>query len=324
MGAAACAFSTSLGTIRPPAASSQRILDRLLPRRGQTDCMGLSAMRRIATPLLAGPVLASLLLPGLAVGLPAPRKVSTRPGGVVRWSAPGTKRCGMAGRSWPALGETCYYPIDILRKPGVIEVIRWGARSRERARVTVEKYEYGTENLELGDIPQANPSPEDLARNAREQARVGRIWRRKAGPALFELPLGPPAASLPEPKTFGWNRLFNGKPAEQPHMGADYAIPAGTPILAPADGTVALAEELFYPGNAVFLDHGDGLVTMSFHLSQIDVKSGQRVKRGERIGLSGSTGRATGPHLYFGVRWHNARIDPLFLLEDPAKIPAVE
>jgi murein DD-endopeptidase MepM/ murein hydrolase activator NlpD len=259
----------------------------------------------------------------LAAAEPEP-EVSIRPGGLVRWSAPGTTRCGMGGRTWPALGETCYYPIDLLRKPGVVTVTRRGASGAERAHIRVEAHEYGTEELDLGDIPQGNPSPEDLKRNARDQAVVGRIWRRREGPADFALPLGAPANPLPEAKTFGWNRVFNGKPAAQPHMGVDYALTEGTPVLAAADGVVVLAEDLFYPGNAVFVDHGDGLVTMYFHLSEIDVARGDAVRRGQKIGLVGQTGRATGPHLYFGVRWHGARIDPEFLLEDPARIPAVE
>jgi murein DD-endopeptidase MepM/ murein hydrolase activator NlpD len=259
-----------------------------------------------------------------AAGQTQTTEVATRPGGIVRWSAPGTKRCGMAGRTWPALGETCYYPIDLLRKPGVVTVTRHGAGPAERARVRIEPFEYGTEELDLGDIPQGNPSPEDLRRNARDQALVAKVWRRKEGPAEFELPLGAPATNLPEPKTFGWNRVFNGKPATQPHMGVDYALTVGTPVVAAADGVVVIAEDLFYPGNAVFVDHGDGLVSMYFHLSQIDVERGARVRKGERLGLVGSTGRATGPHLYFGARWHGARIDPALLLDDPASIPAVE
>jgi murein DD-endopeptidase MepM/ murein hydrolase activator NlpD len=138
------------------------------------------------------------------------------------------------------------------------------------------------------------------------------------------LPLGSPANPLPKPKTFGWDRIFNGKPAAQPHMGADYALPTGTPVFTVADGTVVIAEDLFYPGNAIFIDHGDGLVTMYFHLSEIQVQAGQEVRKGDKVGLVGSTGRATGPYLYFGIRWHKARIDPQFLLEDPAKIPSVE
>lgn len=265
------------------------------------------------------------LIPRLASAAPPTRAaVSANPGTLVRWSVPGTKRCAMSGRSWEALQETCYYPIDLLQKPAVVEVVRIGASGRERARIRVESHTYGSENLDLGDIPQANPSPEDLKRNAGDQARVARVWSRKEGPARFTLPLGPPANPLPPPKTFGWNRSFNGKPAAQPHMGADYALPTGTPLAAVADGTVVLAEDLFYPGNAIFIDHGNGLITMYFHLSEVSVASGQEVKKGEKIGLVGSTGRATGPHLYFGARWHKTRIDPQFLLEDPAKIPAIE
>jgi len=178
------------------------------------------------------------------------------------------------------------------------------------------------EDVELPDIPQAHPTAEDEARNAREQKRVDAIWRRKPGAARFSLPLGDPAEKLPEGKTFGWNRSFNGKPAEQPHMGADYAIAEGTPILASADGTVALAEELFYPGKGVIVDHGDGLFTVYYHLSEIQVHKGQTVKKGERLGLSGHTGRATGPHLFFAVRWRNARIDPQWVLLDVEKLPA--
>jgi murein DD-endopeptidase MepM/ murein hydrolase activator NlpD len=246
------------------------------------------------------------------------------PGAIVRWSAPGTTRCGMRGRSWPALDQTCYYPIDVLQKPGVLTVVRRGESSREVARITVRPSPYGTEEIELGDIPQAHPSEEDKARNAREQARLAKIWKRKEGPARFTLPLQRPADPLPEGKTFGWTRYFDGKLAPQPHMGADYALTEGTPVVSAADGKVVLAEDLFYPGNAVIVDHGDGLFTMYFHLSEIAVRSGQDVSKGERVGSVGSTGRSTGPHLYFGARWHGARIDPRYLLLDPAKIPSVE
>lgn len=106
-------------------------------------------------------------------------------------------------------------------------------------------------------------------------------------------------------------------------MGIDYPTPVGSPVLAVAAGTVRLARDMFYEGNAVFIDHGDGLISMYFHLADIDVKAGQTVAKGHRIGRVGSTGRATGPHLFFGIRWHDARIDPKFLLEEPGRIPAV-
>jgi hypothetical protein len=249
--------------------------------------------------------------------------VSAAPGTLVRWSAPGTKRCRMNGRSWPALQETCYYPVDLLQKPGLIKITRWGYGPGESAHISVEPYSYETQEIDLGDIPQANPSPKDLKRDARDRALLSKVWNRKEGPAKFTLPLGAPASRLPEGRAFGAKRVFNGKPALHTHTGADYATPVGTPVLAVADGTVVVAEDLFFPGNAVFIDHGDGLFSMSFHLSEIKVKAGQQVKKGDTVGLVGTTGRSTGPHLFFGVRWHGARINPQFLLKDPAKIPAV-
>ena len=249
--------------------------------------------------------------------------VSAAPGTLVRWSAPGTTRCGMKGRSWAALKETCYYPIDLLQTPTHISIARSGSGRSKFARIAVEPFEYGTEEITLPDIPQANPSPEDLKRDSREGALLAKVWNRKEGPAKFTLPLGAPARPLPKGKSFGMNRVFNGKPASQPHTGADYLTPVGTPILAVANGTVVIAADLFFEGNAVFIDHGNGLISMYFHLSELKVEAGQEVKKGHSLGRVGSTGRATGPHLFFGVRWHNARINPQFLLEDPSKIPTV-
>ena len=197
-----------------------------------------------------------------------------------------------------------------------------GGRS-ETARVKIGPRDYGTEEVELPDIPQAHPSPDDLQRDARERVILGKVFGRKEGPARFTFPLGKPASPFPPGKAFGVDRVFNGKPAPQPHTGTDYPIPVGTPVVAAADGTVVLAQDLFYPGNAVIIDHGDGLFTMYFHLADIKVESGKEVKKGERVGSIGSTGHATGSHLFLGVRWHNARIDPKFLLEDPKKIPEV-
>lgn len=249
--------------------------------------------------------------------------VSAAPGTLVRWAAPGTKRCSMKGRSWAALQETCYYPVDLLQKPALITIARWGPGQKASARISVEPYEYGTEEIDLPNIPQANPSPEDLKRDARDHVLLSKVWNRKEGPPKFTLPLGAPARPLPKGKSFGMKRVFNGKPAPQPHTGADYATPVGTPVLTVADGTVVVAKDLFFEGNAVFIDHGDGLISMYFHLSEIKVQAGQEVKKGHTLGRVGSTGRATGPHLFFGVRWHDARINPQFLLEDPGKIPTV-
>ena len=219
--------------------------------------------------------------------------------------------------------ETCYDPVDLLQKPGVIAITRVISGRREFARISVVPCSYETEEIELPDIPQANPSRGDLERNSRDQVLVGKVWKRKEGPATFSLPLGAPVRPLPEGKAFGAKRVFNGKPAPQPHTGGDYATPAGSPVLAAAAGTVVVAEDLFFAGNAVFIDHGNGLVTMDFHFAQIAVAVGQEVTQGHALGEVGSTGRSTGLHLFFGVRWHGVRVNPMFLLEAPDKIPSV-
>ena len=113
--------------------------------------------------------------------------------------------------------------------------------------------------------------------------------------------------------SFGTRRTFNGKLASI-HKGADFRAASGTPVHAGNAGTVILARPLYYEGNCVMIDHGEGLVSISMHLSKIEVHAGQRVEKGERIGLSGATGRVTGPHLHWAIRWQGAMLDPVKLL----------
>jgi murein DD-endopeptidase MepM/ murein hydrolase activator NlpD len=112
---------------------------------------------------------------------------------------------------------------------------------------------------------------------------------------------------------FGTRRTFNGK-VQSMHQGLDYAVPPGTPVSAANTGTVLLASPLYFEGNCVVLDHGQGLLTLYLHLSDIKVKPGERVKSGQEIGLSGGSGRATGPHLHLAVRWQGVYLNPATLL----------
>jgi murein DD-endopeptidase MepM/ murein hydrolase activator NlpD len=112
---------------------------------------------------------------------------------------------------------------------------------------------------------------------------------------------------------FGSQRIFNGK-ATSTHWGLDFRVPTGTPVAAMNDGTVLLARPLYFEGNFVVLDHGQGLLTIYMHLSEFKVKEGDQVKRGQVIALSGGTGRATGPHLHVGVRWQGTYLDPAGLV----------
>ena len=112
---------------------------------------------------------------------------------------------------------------------------------------------------------------------------------------------------------FGSQRIFNGK-TSSPHLGLDFRVPSGTSVAAMNDGTVLLARPLYFEGNFVVLDHGQGLLTLYLHLSEFKVKEGEQVKRGQVVGLSGGTGRATGPHLHVAVRWQGTYLDPASLL----------
>jgi murein DD-endopeptidase MepM/ murein hydrolase activator NlpD len=120
---------------------------------------------------------------------------------------------------------------------------------------------------------------------------------------------------------FGTRRVFNGA-TKSVHQGLDYRVPPGTPITAVNRGTVILARPLYFEGNCVVIDHGQGLLTLYLHLSELKVKEGDKVERGTEVGLSGATGRATGPHLHLAVRWQGVYLNPAALLK--LRLPATE
>lgn len=167
-------------------------------------------------------------------------------------------------------------------------------------------------------VPQSTvtPSPEIAARIAREQAEVSAARERDDARSDF-------AAGFRWPVTgrvsgvYGSQRIYNGEP-RSPHSGLDVAAKAGTPLRAPAPGVVTFARpDLYLTGGTVLVDHGHGVSSNFLHLSRIDVKVGQRVDQGQVIGLVGATGRATGPHMHWGMNWFGVRVDPQPLL-DPA------
>ena len=112
---------------------------------------------------------------------------------------------------------------------------------------------------------------------------------------------------------FGVRRFFNGE-ERNPHSGLDFAVPAGTPIKTPANGKVILVGNYFFNGNTVFVDHGQGFISMFCHMSKIDVKVGQQLARGTVVGKVGATGRATGPHMHWNVSLNDARVDPAIFI----------
>ncbi len=247
------------------------------------------------------------------------QEVTAPPGGLVRWPGEDLERCGRGGQAWTPIDGACWYPIDLLEQASSIQIWRDTGGGRESVPVRVADYPYPVQYITLEDDSRVNLSEADAARAARESKRVGALWSTD-GPTRFALPLAAPLAELPEGGRFGSRRFFNDQP-RSPHSGADFGAAAGTPVLSVAAGTVVMAADLFFSGKSIFVHHGDGLISMYFHLSELAVAEGDEVVRGETVGLVGATGRATGPHLHFGVRWRGARIDPALLLSSPETLP---
>ena len=178
---------------------------------------------------------------------------------------------------------------------------------------TIEHREYAEQRITLDDDEQVSPGEETLERIRREHARIheARETRSDRQPADLQLDL-PVEGRFTSP--FGLRRYFNDQP-RNPHNGLDIANEPGTPIGAAGSGEVIETGDYFFNGKTVFVGHGGGLVTMYCHMQDIDVATGDRVERGERIGTVGSTGRVTGPHLHWTVYLNGEAVDPLLFVE---------
>lgn len=172
----------------------------------------------------------------------------------------------------------------------------------------VNAKDYPEQHIILEDKSKVQLSAADLARADREIAvikELKRHWRTAQDTDLaFILPVEGELAGR-----FGVHRFFNGEP-RAPHAGLDVAVDRGTPVKASAQGTVLAIDDYFFNGKTIFVDHGNGLITMYCHLDRFDVKAGEAVSKGQQIGLSGKTGRATGPHLHWSVMLNGAMVDP--------------
>ncbi len=194
---------------------------------------------------------------------------------------------------------------------GDVQVEVYDTSGAHAVAFSVSDKRYLTQSLTVAPA-QVDLSAKDLARVNREHAVLDR--------ALSHWSAGPPASlkwSPPVPgvrsSSFGMRRVFNGE-ARSPHTGMDIAAAAGTPVSSPADGTVLDTGNYFFTGNTVVIDHGEGLISMYGHLSAIDVRPGQNIAAGARLGAVGMTGRATGPHLHWALSLNHAWVDPeLFL-----------
>lgn len=202
--------------------------------------------------------------------------------------------------------ETRNAPVDVTFPDG------------EKRRITVQALKRDWPIERVDGVPQAtvDPPPEIAARIAREQAAVAKERSRDDARSDFAQEFVWPVQGRISGR-FGRQRIYNGSP-NAPHSGTDIAAAAGTAVRAPAAGIVTFADaDLYLTGGTLLLDHGHGVSSSFLHLSRIDVKVGQRVERGEVIARVGATGRATGPHLHWGLNWFDVRLDPQLLPLSP-------
>lgn len=197
--------------------------------------------------------------------------------------------------------------IPLTAKPGAQQVSVDGGSTGELS-FTVGPRTYKEQRITLKNKEQVSPSPANVKRFERELAEQLKAYDqfspRQPSNLLFDPPVDGPLSS-----PFGLRRFFNGE-ERNPHSGLDFAVGAGTPIKSPAAGKVILVGDYFFNGKTVFVDHGQGLISMFCHMSKVDVKVGDELTRGGIVGRVGATGRATGPHLHWNVSLNGVRVDP--------------
>jgi len=225
------------------------------------------------------------------------------------------------GRSVPFWGEAAgdaqrkgLLGVDLEKAPGEYELKVTGqTASGEKisctAKVAVRKGRFATERLQVGK-QFVEPSPEQIKRAEEERQRLRDIFDRVTPERLWDGTFRIPLDGVTTGANFGRRRILNGNPGS-PHGGVDLPGTTGTPVHAAQRGRVTLAEELFFAGNTVVVDHGLGIYTLYGHLSEIGVKVGDDLEAGAVLGKVGATGRVTGPHLHWGLTVERARVNPL-------------
>ncbi len=201
-------------------------------------------------------------------------------------------------------------PLDT--PPGRHEAIVESAGTRQTIAFTVVAKRYPTQHLRIPDQRMVEPPPELAMRIAEEQQRLTALKRHFSPDPMPETAFVLPAKGRLSAR-FGGRRVLNGEP-RSPHAGLDVAVGIGQPVRASAGGKVLAIDNFYFAGSTVLIDHGQGLITLYAHLSQVDVEPGRILRRGDPVGRSGASGRATGPHLHWGVFVGGSAVDPeLFL-----------
>jgi len=203
--------------------------------------------------------------------------------------------------------------IDLKAARGRHSLTVQGSDGERRLDFDVGYKEYASQHIKLKNQAHVTPSPEQLKRYEREYAEQMEAYARFRPSGPSNVLLDPPVNGR-KSSPFGLRRFFNGE-ERNPHSGLDFAVPRGTPVQVPADGVVTIVGDYFFNGRTVFVDHGQGFITMYCHLDAISVSMGQEVKRGEVLGRVGATGRATGPHLHWNVSLNGKRVDPAIFLK---------
>ncbi|MES5814546.1 M23 family metallopeptidase [Pseudoxanthomonas sp. Soil82] len=238
-------------------------------------------------------------------------------GAMVLGKVPPGSRVEYAGRTLRATGYgTVVFGIGRDEAGPVTVTVVHPDGSRSEASITVSARDWPVQRVDGVPPKTVDPPPEIAERIRREQAQVTAARMRDDDRADFAQRFAWPLQGRVSGR-FGNQRVYNGKPGS-PHSGMDIAAPTGTPVKAPAAGVVTFAApDLYLTGGTVLLDHGFGISSNFLHLSRIDVAVGDRVEQGQVVGAVGATGRATGPHLHWGMNWFDVRIDPLLVLERP-------
>lgn len=212
---------------------------------------------------------------------------------------------------------TALVGVDVEAKPTTVKLVlqatlAGGAQRRSEIPLKIKAKDFHKESF---NVPPSfdQMSPETLAEIRREQAAFASVFANTAAERLWNLPFMRPVPQEASASSFGSRRIINGVP-RAPHTGTDLSAPATTEVVATNHGRVVLVGNFFFAGGSVVIDHGGGLYSMYFHLAEFKVEEGAMVRRGDVVALSGGTGRVTGPHLHWGVRLNNTRVDPLDLL----------